>query len=255
MNGRMDTGRIGRAILVAALAWIPWGTLGAAQIPDTFTNLQFFDEDIPRDDLIEAMRQFSFALGVRCQFCHAGGDGISFEGVDFGSDDKPAKQRARYMLEMARAINTTLLRGIPDRRQPEVRVECATCHRGVPRPRMIDDILREVIADEGVDAGVQRYRDLRQEFGTGWSYDFGEWVVNDLAREYVAAGNADAAVALMRMNSDFHAGSPSVWSGLAEVEIEAGNRDAAVTALERAVELAPDNERLRARLDEVRSGG
>ena len=46
-------------------------------------NLQYFPKDIKRDELILRMREFSFALSVRCQHCHAGGDGISFEGVDF----------------------------------------------------------------------------------------------------------------------------------------------------------------------------
>ena len=46
------------------------------------------------------MREFSFALNVRCQYCHTGGDGISFEGVNFASDEKPAKVKARAMLRM-----------------------------------------------------------------------------------------------------------------------------------------------------------
>ena len=52
----------------------------APQIPEKFENLQFFPKDIARDSLINIMRGFSFALGVRCQHCHTGGDGISFEG-------------------------------------------------------------------------------------------------------------------------------------------------------------------------------
>src|SRR5688500_18713273 len=49
-------------------------------------NLQFFPKTISREQLTQRMREFSFALGVRCQYCHTGGDGVSFDGVVFASD-------------------------------------------------------------------------------------------------------------------------------------------------------------------------
>ena len=41
-----------------------------AQVPDKFENLKVFPEDIAKAELVEAMRQFCFALGVRCTHCH-----------------------------------------------------------------------------------------------------------------------------------------------------------------------------------------
>ena len=58
-------------------------------------NLQYFPKDITRQQLTQRMREFSFSLGVRCQYCHPGGNGISFDGVVFSSDEKPAKVKAR----------------------------------------------------------------------------------------------------------------------------------------------------------------
>ena len=77
-------------------------------------NLQYFDADISprRPDPAHAR---AFALDVRCQHCHAGGDGISFDGVVFESDEKLAKRKARYMLAMVDEINTSLLSGVPER--------------------------------------------------------------------------------------------------------------------------------------------
>jgi len=215
----------------------------AAQIPDTFTNLRHFPEDISKRELIGKMRGFSFALGVRCQYCHAGGDGVSLDGVDFASDDKPEKRRARYMLEMAEEINTSLLTAVPERRVPNVRVECQTCHRGLPRPTMIDDVLRARIADEGVDAAIAHYRELHDEGYGGWSYNFGEWAIKDLAAEY-ATESPEIMAALMRMNSEYHPESISVWAGLAGAEARAGNRDAAVAAARKGLELDPENRQI-----------
>ena len=88
------------------------------QVPWKGENLQYFPKDITRERLTQRMREFSFALNVRCQYCHAGGDGISFEGVDFSSDDKPAKNKARAMLRLTDQVNKTLLPEVPSRADP-----------------------------------------------------------------------------------------------------------------------------------------
>lgn len=224
-----------------------------AQIPDELTNLQFFPEDIARDELVGYMREFSFALGVRCQYCHSGGDGRSFEGVDFASDDKPTKRRARYMLEMSRTINSTLLTSVPDRETPNVDVECQTCHRGIARPVMIDDLLRTRIAADGVEAATDEYRRLREREYGGWSYDFGEWAINDLAAEY---GDEDPATgaALLAMNAEFYPESLSIWVSLGTMEAAAGNREAAIRAYQRGLELSPDNQRILGLLEQLGGG-
>ncbi len=211
-----------------------------AQIPDTFKNLQYFPEDISKDALIGNMRQFSFALGVRCQHCHAGGDGRSFEGVEFDSDDKAAKRRARYMLRMVETINEQLLPDLPEREKPNVMVECRTCHRGLSRPRMIDDILAEKVEQEGVEAAVAHYKALRDDTYGGWSYDFGEWTINDLAEELGDAGRTSDAIELMKMNSEYYPESISVWVMLGDFQKEAGEREKARASYERGLELRPD---------------
>ena len=242
---RRSPARVGGWFPTLAIVVAAWATSPAlAQIPDEFTNLQFFPEDISREELIGNMRQFSFALDVRCQYCHSGGDGISFEGVEFDSDDKPEKRRARYMLEMTSAINKTLLAGLPERRTPNVGVECRTCHRGLARPQMIDDLLRERIASDGVESATDDYRALREENYGGWSYDFGEWVINDLAGEY-RDEDPEITAAVLRMNSEFHPESVSVWVGLANAEEEAGDRDAAIQAARKAQGLTPDSPQVR----------
>src|SRR5262245_50784373 len=93
------------------------------QTPWKAENLQYFPKDISRQALTQRMREFSFALGVRCQYCHAGGDGISFDGVSFVSDEKPAKTKARAMLRMVDQINNVMLASLPARAQPRVVVE------------------------------------------------------------------------------------------------------------------------------------
>src|SRR5437773_9826032 len=110
----------------------------AAQLPEKFENLRYFRKDIPRDTLVNIMRGFSFALGVRCQYCHAGGDGISFAGVVFKSDEKAAKRNARFMIQMVDSINRVVLAALPVRSTPPVSVQCVTCHRGLSKPTTLE---------------------------------------------------------------------------------------------------------------------
>ncbi len=72
-----------------------------------------FPKDITGPELIDRMRHFSFAPDVRCQYCHIGGDGVSFEGVVFESDDDPDKVKARFMIRMTENLNRQVLPLIP----------------------------------------------------------------------------------------------------------------------------------------------
>ena len=246
-----------RCLGLAAALWASHAALApasplAAQIPQTFTNLHYFPEDISRGELIGYMREFSFALNVRCQYCHVGGDGVSFEGVDFASDESEAKRTARHMLEMVQDINRTVA-DIPDVAATPVRVECQTCHHGLSRPEMIDDIMTDIIAASGVEEAIARYRELREENYGGWSYDFGEWAMLDLANQY--REDPETVVALLRMTSEFHGESVSVWVALGGAEEQTGNTEGATSAYERALELAPDEPRILDALARLRGGG
>jgi hypothetical protein len=169
-------------------------------------NLQYFPKDITRQELTQRMREFSFALGVRCQYCHPGGNGISFEGVSFASDEKPAKIKARAMLRMVDQINTGLLAQLPSRAEPRVAVECATCHRGVALPKSLQTTLFEIVKGQGVAAAIDKYRQLRRDALLG-QYNFGEWEINELARRLSEAGDPKSAVAILEMNQEFYPAS------------------------------------------------
>jgi photosynthetic reaction center cytochrome c subunit len=178
----------------------------STQPPWKAENLQYFPTDISRQALTQRMREFSLALGVRCQYCHTGGNGVTFEGVAFGSDDKPAKQKARAMLRMVEQINTVALAQLPSRAQPRVVVDCATCHRGSALPKSLQTTLFEIVQAQGAPAAIAKYRELRRDALLG-QYNFGEWEVNELARRLAEAGNTKAALAVLEMNQEFYPAS------------------------------------------------
>jgi hypothetical protein len=99
---------------------------GAGSVP---RNLQVLPKDIPAGELIQLMVRYSQELGVQCQFCHAESAG----GIDFVSDQSPAKQTARVMIGMLRDINTKYLAQVGDRRY-SVPLTCGNCHQGQTTP-------------------------------------------------------------------------------------------------------------------------
>ena len=246
-----------RVLFRVAVGLLAAGVLApgmSAQIPDRFTNLQFFPEDFPRDSLIERMRGFSFALGVRCQYCHVGGDGISFEGVEFDRDDDPHKRKARFMLQMVRDLNARVRTEMPDLAGEPVPITCKTCHRGIARPFLLTQDLERVLDSAGIEAAVARYRLLRERAGLAGRYDFGEWEMNTLAERLGGAGRYREAIAIYELNGEFHPASASIPGSLGALYEAVGDTAAAVRSYERVLERQPRNRRALERLAVLRGG-
>jgi hypothetical protein len=103
---------------------------------EKFKNLKVLPKDITDDQLDSVMDHFKVSLGVKCGFCHAmAADSSVKRHLDFASDAKPEKSRAREMLQMTAYLNTTYFN--PDHStKPDTihTVMCFTCHRGIKEP-------------------------------------------------------------------------------------------------------------------------
>jgi tetratricopeptide (TPR) repeat protein len=225
----------------------------AAQTQDTpwkGENLQFYPKDISRAQLTQRMREFSLALGVRCQYCHVGGNGVSFDGVVFASDEKPAKRTARLMLRMVEQLNTTTLAQLSTRAEPRVVVECATCHRGVALPKSLQTTLFEIVEAQGVAPAIAKYRELRPNALLG-QYNFAEWEINELARRLSEAGKSEAAIAILEMNGEFNPKSAEIDVMIGELHRRLGNRDKAMERYRMALGKTPQHPIAKQRLEEL----
>src|SRR5262245_64075021 len=76
--------------------------------PDSLVNVRVIPRSTPVIEVIGTMRNFAGDLGVRCQFCHVGEEGLPLERFDFTSDEKRTKQVARQMMLMVQEINRRL---------------------------------------------------------------------------------------------------------------------------------------------------
>ena len=100
-------------------AWEPDKPPAAAE--EVYKNIQIMN-GVPATRLRTVMLNLTTWLGVECAHCHVMGQ--------FEKDDKPAKQTARAMFRMVRAINRE---NFPS----SDAVTCWTCHRGAARPQSL----------------------------------------------------------------------------------------------------------------------
>ncbi|HSH00222.1 MAG TPA: c-type cytochrome, partial [candidate division Zixibacteria bacterium] len=182
--------RLSIVIACAALALCAAALAGAQErgkdkADEGFKNLKVLPPDIERSELIGMMRGFSGALGVRCVHCHVGDDAQGLSSFDFAADDKPAKLKARVMIEMVEAINNTHLAKLGED-NPRT-VECNTCHHGLPEPTTLEEELAEVYDASGLDSALAVYQALRDEYYGGASYDFGEGALLRFAEHVTGA--------------------------------------------------------------------
>lgn len=244
-----------RRRLALPILLLSTGPAAAQFPPDSTVNLEVLPKNIPVRELINTMRGFTNALGVRCQYCHIGEEGEPLSEFDFVSDDMPAKLKAREMLRMVGQINGEWLAALPRRGTPAVEVACVTCHRGQARPVMLEDLLTQVRDSAGADAAVARYRELRDRFFGGFTYDFGPRPVNAAAGRMLQAGYPADARTMVGLNIEFHPDDPQAFTLLGQAELALGDTAAAVVAIERALALQPENPMLRRLLGRLRPGG
>ena len=107
--------------------------------PASFKNLQVLPKDSPARVVVGTMKGFAMNLGVRCQFCHVGKEGLPLEEFDFVSDEIAQKKTARVMMRLTDDINKTLDAAVPREAGAEARVSCMTCHRGKSKPTNIKE--------------------------------------------------------------------------------------------------------------------
>jgi tetratricopeptide (TPR) repeat protein len=224
----------------------------AADVPEKFTNLTVLPKDLGKRELLDVMRDFSEALGVGCDHCHAKNAEGSAQDLDYASDALEPKRIARNMVTMVREINAKLP-DVTGRRLP-TNVRCVTCHSGVERPEGLDQILTTLAVKQGVDQAVQRYKELRQKYYGSGAYDFSPATLNGVAEKLTRLRNdLDGAIVLVKLNLEYAPDVARTHVMLGQLHVEKGDKAAAVASFERALALEPDNRWAKQALERVKA--
>ena len=240
--------------------------------PPAPKNLQILPKTASTQDVIGVMQQFTRALGVGCTYCHVEqtapllsaeeqqaaaaaaaanpqqggrgrgrGRGRGGPQMDYASDARRQKQTARNMVLMTREINQALNAGIHKPASEITHVQCMTCHRGIPIPRQLPDLLRQTMLGKGEGAAVAQYRELRQRYLSTGAYDFNERVLLELGRESLATQKPDDAVAWLQLNAEFFPQSAATYVELSKAHLVKRDRDSAIADLTKALAIDPAN--------------
>ena len=236
-----------RILISLTVMLLPAATLAQQQRVDIFAdpeNIQVLPKDISSAELSATMRSFAMGLGVRCETCHVGEPNMPLDTFDFASDEKPMKQKARLMIEIVGEINHELVPRLDDVESADrVTVRCMTCHRGQPQPKLIEDVLDEQLASNGIEVAVNEYETLRKDFYGSHSYDFSEFVLPMYAQSLTENDQLDAAIAFAKLNANYFPESYYSVFVLAELYAATEQAKLAIDSYTRAIELNPRAER------------
>lgn len=209
--------------------------------PDEPKNIQVLPKTATGAELGRIMRSFNGALGVRCENCHVGQPGADMSSLDFVADSNPKKEVTRAMIRMTQEINDRFLTQAVTGGEQKVQVTCMTCHRRASKPRMVEDILAGVIEADGVDAAIRRYRRLRTQYYGGFTYDFSAGMLTNLAERMEELGKRDVALRVLALETEQYPEYHSAYVALGNIQAKAGDREAAIQSLEKALQYAPAN--------------
>jgi tetratricopeptide (TPR) repeat protein len=187
------------------------------------------------------MQAIARALGVSCDYCHNAAPG--------SGAPQPKKDIAREMMAMTRELNARVRQVTGD---ASAKVECVTCHRGVPIPRQLADIITDTLRAQGADAAVAQYRELRQRFYGRDAYDFSEEALAGLA-DRIAASRPDDAIALMKLNLEYNPKSARSYAIIGYAYTRKFDDETAAVYYKKALEIEPNNSVIQGRLASLAS--
>jgi len=128
-----------------------------AKDPGGFKNLTVLPKDITKKQLDSTMDYYCISLGVHCGFCHERKDSTSWH-LDFASDAKPEKGRAREMVKMTAEANEHYFsQGNTGVGEQIPGVTCFTCHRGNQEPT-VKNLLPQVDALKQAEEEARKNR-------------------------------------------------------------------------------------------------
>ena len=106
--------------------------------------------------------------------------------------------------------------------------------------------------EKGAARAVEQYRDLRSRYYGRQAYDFGEDTLINVARR-VADARPDEAIVLLELNLEFNPKSARSYMALAHAYTRKIDDASAMAALEKALEIEPDNGVARGQLEQLKS--
>jgi Photosynthetic reaction centre cytochrome C subunit/Tetratricopeptide repeat len=217
------------------------------QPPPPLTNLQIYPKDTPRAELVATMQGFVRQLGVQtlggCTYCHVG----TAPNFDFPSDANPKKNVARRMILMSREITGKLPEVTGKSASDITALRCATCHRGMPVPKVTEIALGDALAKGGAAAAIQQYKDTRKQ-----ALDYNENALVAYATTLVNGNKADDALTLLKANAELAPDHAPTYAAMAQAYAKKNDKDNQIKMLEKVLQIDPNNPVAKRQLEQLK---
>ena len=128
-----------------------------------------------------------------------------------------------------------------------------TCHAARTRPTTLVQEMTWAIEEGGEDAMRARYAELREQYYGRGTLDFGAGTLITVAQT-LGTGNPEAGLAAAELNLEHYPTSFSSWLIKGQLHLLIEETADAITAFERALELAPESATAKRLLAEARGG-
>ena len=227
-------GRTGVAAAVLLLAGAAFAQAPAQEAPK---NLKVLPKDWSREQVVAVMQNFTAALGVGCNFCH---DLKQGQPPDFASDEKKEKDMARAMMKVATDLNANLPKALGTDPKETTRIGCITCHRGVPEPKQIGEILAKTSAEKGFPAAAAQYDELKAKYYGAQAYDFTDQGLIATATP-LRMTRTDEAIQFLNLGLQKFPQSAPTYVALAQAQEVKKDTKGAIASLEKALAIDPKN--------------
>jgi tetratricopeptide (TPR) repeat protein len=134
-------------------------------------------------------------------------------------------------------------------------VGCVTCHHGVKRPETLAAALTRAAEKGGVDAAIENYRKLRGQYYGSAAYDFSPVALNQVAGELAESRKDDpGAIKLLQLNLEHAPKDADTYATLGSVQMASGDKAAAMTSLEKALEIDPNHRWAKMQIERAKGG-
>ena len=126
---------------------------------------------------------------------------------------------------------------------------CSACHVGKVEADL--STYDFSIDDEGIDQSVAKFRELRERYYGGYTFDFSERVLMRITEYLGAQDELDAAMVFVNLNLECFPQSSRTYVLRAQVLTEQGDIDAARSDYETALAMEPDSAWIMEQLDNL----
>lgn len=215
------------------------------------TNLKVLPETTSPQQLRQIMQTFTSALNVHCSYCHEEPKSGDFNSVDFASDAKDTKKVARVMMKMVNTINDKFIAEASQIDKLNGPVGCVTCHHGMAHIQSLSEALFKTYNNGGLDSTFTKYNELKKRYYGGFTYNFKEESLNELAGKLIAAKNYDDAITILNFNSNMYPESAEIFSELGDAYFSKGDKATAKLNYEKALSINPRDRRVIGKLKNI----